>query len=593
MGVLEPLAMFGFGGGELALDNEANKQATQRPSGGGVSGLSSADMGKTGIPSATQEDPGPAMQMNQKAAQQFEQYAKQGLQYYEGAIDKAHTYINNAVNISNAALEPYSYTGITAMNQYMTMLGLKGLSPTRFDTNNSNNIWDQIRGTGYMSDTSDNYLHQLTTKISAAEDIRDPEQRRAAKTEILGLFDAARLSYHTDVSTKLKQQQDAIFANYQQAAALGAANQAQLVARIKSANAGGIANENAMRDGGAHFIGDDGAAAAFSAQGMTDTGILQRMAETSAYTNVDQPGVIGSGMMDALFPTAGPQQYLVTQRASAQTQADAALRPVTALDQQRRFFEQNYSDNPDYFGKTAAERDATLSQSIPGYQTANERLGGSEAKPLTLDELKNTPGYQFMYDQGLQSTLAAGAAGGMLSSGNTMTAAARYAEGLAQQVYQYENDSRSKNYQFDQQVVTNDYNNYMQSLLNPYNIGFESTKQVVNNYMTQGQVDAGLEQSRGQAGLDTYTNIGDHYFKATTKSASDYNQVQGHNMDAQNQMILSEFQARAGAANAATGQLGSLAQTAGNMSNQQSMANGYNGGGTSSGGTSGNRWSLG
>lgn len=62
-------------------------------------------------------------------------------------------------------------------------------------------------------------------------------------------------------------------------------------------------------------------------------------------------------------------------------------------------------------------------------------LNGADGTKAAQDAFQAGPGYQFALDQGTQAALRGASAGGMLGSGNTLTALAQYGQGLANQEY--------------------------------------------------------------------------------------------------------------------------------------------------------------
>jgi hypothetical protein len=71
---------------------------------------------------------------------------------------------------------------------------------------------------------------------------------------------------------------------------------------------------------------------------------------------------------------------------------------------------------------------------VPGVQAATERfeqaIPGLTA-PMTAEDVRNTPGFQFMLDKGLEATQAGFAAKGLSSSGAAMRGAGEFETGLA------------------------------------------------------------------------------------------------------------------------------------------------------------------
>jgi hypothetical protein len=94
------------------------------------------------------------------------------------------------------------------------------------------------------------------------------------------------------------------------------------------------------------------------------------------------------------------------------------------------------------------ESRAALDQAIAAYspyaqsgQAANTMysnalgLNGADGNTAATSAFQAGPGYQFALDQGTQAALRGASAGGMLNSGNTLTALAGFGQGLANQEY--------------------------------------------------------------------------------------------------------------------------------------------------------------
>lgn len=94
------------------------------------------------------------------------------------------------------------------------------------------------------------------------------------------------------------------------------------------------------------------------------------------------------------------------------------------------------------------ESQAALNHAIDAYspyaktgQAANSMyanalgLNGAGGNTAATNAFQAGPGYQFALDQGTQAALRGASAGGMLNSGNTLTALAGFGQGLANQEY--------------------------------------------------------------------------------------------------------------------------------------------------------------
>lgn len=62
-------------------------------------------------------------------------------------------------------------------------------------------------------------------------------------------------------------------------------------------------------------------------------------------------------------------------------------------------------------------------------------INGPDGNARAVGAFQAGPGYQFALDQGMQALTRGASAGGMLASGNTLTAAQQYGQGLANQEY--------------------------------------------------------------------------------------------------------------------------------------------------------------
>lgn len=62
-------------------------------------------------------------------------------------------------------------------------------------------------------------------------------------------------------------------------------------------------------------------------------------------------------------------------------------------------------------------------------------LNGADGNAAATGAFQAGPGYQFAMDQGTQAALRGASAGGMLNSGNTLTALTQFGQGLANQEY--------------------------------------------------------------------------------------------------------------------------------------------------------------
>lgn len=141
--------------------------------------------------------------------------------------------------------------------------------------------------------------------------------------------------------------------------------------------------------------------------------------------------------------------------------------------------------------------------------------------PLTLEELRNTPGYQFTKQEGLNSTLNAAAASGLLNSGNTLEALDRYSSGLADQTYQQEFNNRfnTNQQEFDQRF--NAYGQQVNNLQNVVGLGQAAAAGQAANIGNAASNVSGLLSNQGSNLGNIATNQGN------TLAGIDANQIAG------------------------------------------------------------------
>lgn len=133
----------------------------------------------------------------------------------------------------------------------------------------------------------------------------------------------------------------------------------------------------------------------------------------------------------------------------------------------------------------------------------------------TMENLENTPGYQFSLDQGLKATTNQASAAGLAGSGAHGKALAGYAQGLASTTYQqqlqnYMNqyttglNSNISQYNTAVQGGTNQYNTMLNGNISQYNTALQGNLQeynaLLNSYMGQSQLGFNMD-TQNQANL--------------------------------------------------------------------------------------------
>jgi hypothetical protein len=182
-------------------------------------------------------------------------------------------------------------------------------------------------------------------------------------------------------------------------------------------------------------------------------------------------GIIGGASM---FGSA-----LMNKGAASSGASMTAMGQLMAAQIQQQMFQQVNQNSQPYlnYGSASAGALTNLLGLGQGQDPTNAYLT-ARFQP-TMQQLQNTPGYQFQLQQGLNATQNSYAAQGLGSSGNALMGAANYAEGLASTSYQ-------------QQLQ-----NYMAQNLQQYN-------------MLNGGVGAGLQANNtvANAAGTASTNIG-------------------------------------------------------------------------------------
>lgn len=385
----------------------------------------------------------------------------QALNYFQSAGNSYQTYATSGLSYYENTIQKAYGELQAAYNQANTTL--KPLSEAGTAATNQ---YMRMLGLNAMSPTGDissqvqslgsNYA-DVAQQIAAAENITDPTQRDAAKQSILTAWNAAN-------TVQQQQQQDNI---NKQLAAL---------------NPGGIAAQ-AQQQAGAFYDMDPNSPE--RAQIVRDAVAYQNSLPVSQKAKGYNPN--DPLNIQAYYNSKLTADYN-TQVSNINAQGNSASNPLSTSQNLLNQYTSDYTSTNNYSGYTGDEVTA---------------------------QLRSTPGYQFQLSQGLDAINAAAAAGGMLSSGNTLLAANNYAQNYA--------DSS--------------YNTYMNSLSNLMGQGNAATQQIASNQTGLGTAQATLTQNQANAGLNTYTNIGSNWANQYANSANTLTQIQLANMQAQNTAI--------------------------------------------------------
>lgn len=212
---------------------------------------------------------------------------------------------------------------------------------------------------------------------------------------------------------------------------------------------------------------------------------------------------VGGAILGAGALGAGASIFGSVNAASAQR--DAAAK---ATDFQKQMFAQGQTNMAPFLG---AGKDAWgLLAPLLGLGDPNNPLTGAGGpgaatgfggliKPFapTMDQLAQTPGYQFALDQGTKATQNSFAAKGLGSSGAAMKGAADYAQGLASNTFQ----QQFQDYWSQNQSI---YNN----LFGPTQMGAQTAGQSAGQAMQLGGQVGGNIIGAGNAQAAMYNGIG-------------------------------------------------------------------------------------
>jgi phage gp37-like protein len=102
-----------------------------------------------------------------------------------------------------------------------------------------------------------------------------------------------------------------------------------------------------------------------------------------------------------------------------------------ALDALKQF----YPEAQGFAGKATAAYDPMIATGRTGVDAYTAAMGLGPAGSAGTEAFRNTPGYQFQMDQGLDAVNRTANARGLLGSGNTTTDLLKYSQGLADQTY--------------------------------------------------------------------------------------------------------------------------------------------------------------
>lgn len=339
-----------------------------------VPGVSSATIKKGGKgkpdEKVPQVDISQSLKWFSEAAEIQTKYYNDGLQYYNNALKAAAVEINDGYKKANETLQPLSFASNQALNEQMRMMGLDPISSS-------------INAASHASDIG--LGGDIQKMIVDAEKIRNPEERKAAKQNILNNIEMAKAANSDMLNQTVKS--------------LGA--KSPIIQGISSDPASYEYQEATPENNIINLSPEDYAkvsAVGLGAEAAPGWGDLFKARMTS-------PNQVRRGDLD---------KY----NRMAQTEYE---KTVANLNAQKGTLESTIKNYNDF----ANEYTASYADEYDAGHTGDQ----VEAK------IAATPGYQFQMDQGTKAIERQGAAAGMLGSGNTLTALTNYGQQLAQNFY--------------------------------------------------------------------------------------------------------------------------------------------------------------
>jgi hypothetical protein len=218
-------------------------------------------------------------------------------------------------------------------------------------------------------------------------------------------------------------------------------------------------------------------------------------------------------MIGASALGAGASLFGQSQAISAQQQATQQANALVMQQQQQN--QQNlapWMTNGTNANNLVSYLTGTSSTAPSGY---NGNAGGQGALTTpfapTIAQLQQTPGYQFIMDQGLKSTQNSYASKGLASSGAAMKGAADYASGLAGSTYQQQ------------------FQNYWNQNQNIYNMltgqasqGLTAATSLTGQNSSLTNTLSGNTTGLGNAQAGAYNAMGNTVNSALTNAAGQY-----------------------------------------------------------------------
>lgn len=193
------------------------------------------------------------------------------------------------------------------------------------------------------------------------------------------------------------------------------------------------------------------------------------------------------GVTGAIAGIGGAAASIFGAQTAASAQRDAASMATNA---QLSMFGQTQQNLAPYI--QAGPQALAQLQMLTGSGAGGNPLQAALTKPFvpTLQQLQQTPGYQFQLDQGLKATQNSYASKGLGTSGAAMKGAADYAEGLAGTSFQQQ------------------FQNYL-----------SQNQQIYNMLSGQVQTGANAAAGQGQIGMNVGNTIGQNMIGAGAATA--------------------------------------------------------------------------
>lgn len=213
---------------------------------------------------------------------------------------------------------------------------------------------------------------------------------------------------------------------------------------------------------------------------------MANLAATNTGTNVRQATMDINGNQDVFGSSPQAAAALMSQANIRDAAAQAQGTLTNTLGESLGYLGTSFAHAQSVLQPGVASNRAALNSYFKALGIPTPDQDAAAARAGVLQQLRDTPGYQFAAEQGLEQIQRNAASKGYLNSGRTLTAAQQYETGLADQTYQ----------SFVNNLATS------VGLTNPF------VTQSANLFGQQGVAGASITSSLGQAMAGIQNQLG-------------------------------------------------------------------------------------